>query len=304
MRTILIVLGEGDDGHYIISHLAKRWERMGIRVIMHHGPNDLPPADIAVLHVDKTVVPQIYHDALANYPVVVNRNILDISRERYSQIRLTADSNYAGAVIIKTNANYGGMPEYRPQAKQHSGRVRHFLNHARKQLLNLTPIQHPSKPDWSTRKSLNPRQYPIFRSLKDVPRGVWENPCLIAEKFCPELEGQHFFVRYWSFFGDRSGTGRYGSRNPIVKFSNRTTEDIAVEIPASLIEKRRELKIDYGRFDFVVHDKRAILLDVNKTLGSDATLESYGDFLDNLAQGIKSFFELRPSSFTKNGQPL
>ncbi len=223
MKTILIVRGERDGGRYIITHLAKRWVMMGFRVITCQGTNDLPPADIAVLHVDQTVVPQIYHDVLADYPVVVNRNILDISRERYSQIRLTADSNYAGAVIIKTNANYGGVPEHGTQV-----------------------MKRPLQPTWSTQKSLNPMCYPIFRSLKDVPRGAWENPHLIIEKFYPEIEGQHFFVRYWSFVGDRNDTGRYGSKNPIVKFSNMTTENIAIEIPETLAEKRRELEIDYG----------------------------------------------------------
>jgi hypothetical protein len=291
MRTILIVQGERDGRQeYIISHLAKRWMMMGFRVINHHGPNDLPPADIAVLHVDKTVVPRIYHEALANYPVVVNRNILDISRKRYSHLRLTPDSDYAGAVIIKTNANYGGIPEYSSRVKQHSSRLRHILSSVHTTLLNLHLMKRPFQSTWSTRKTLNPMQYPIFINLKDVPHGAWKNPNLIIEKFCPELEGQHFFVRYWSFFGDRSGTGRYGSRNPIVKFSNMATEDIAVEIPSNLIEKRRELEIDYGRFDFVVHDNQTILLDVNKTLAGGSTLESYGDYLDNLAQGIKSYF--------------
>lgn len=273
MKTILIVNAERQRKKDLITHLAKRWEMMGFRVIMHYGSNNLPPADIAVLHVNRTVVPQIYHDVLADYPIVINRNILDISRERYSKILLTDQSNYKGAVIIKTNANYGGMPEYNQLEEQQ---------------------RLPQDDNWSTKEFLDPRRYPIYRRLQDVPHGAWENPHLIIEKFVPEIERKYFFrkyyfVRYWSFFGDSSSTGRFGSRNPILKFSSRETEDIPVEIPASLVEKRRELEIDYGRFDFVVHNNRAILLDVNKTLGGGPTLKNYGDFLDNLAQGINSF---------------
>lgn len=273
MKTILIVNAERQRKKDLITHLAKRWEMMGFQVIMHYGSNNLPPADIAVLHVNRTVVPQIYHDVLADYPIVINRNILDISRERYSNILLTDQSNYKGAVIIKTNANYGGIPEYNQLEEQ---------------------LRLPQDDNWSTKEVLDPKRYPIYRRLQDVPHGSWENPHLIIEKFVPEIERKYFFrkyyfVRYWSFFGDSSLTGRFGSRNPILKFSSRETEDIPVEIPASLVEKRRELEIDYGRFDFVVHNNRAILLDVNKTLGGGPALKKYGDFLDNLAQGINSF---------------
>ena len=49
------------------------------------------------------------------------------------------------------------------------------------------------------------------------------------------------------------------------------------------------MKIDFGRIDFVVHDGEAFILDVNKTLGSGPTMEDFGEQLDNLAEGIRSF---------------
>jgi hypothetical protein len=30
---------------------------------------------------------------------------------------------------------------------------------------------------------------------------------------------------------------------------------------------RKKLNFDYGKFDYVIHDGRAILLDINKTVG-------------------------------------
>ncbi len=83
--------------------------------------------------------------------------------------------------------------------------------------------------------------------------------------------------------------GRFGSENPIVKFGNRITENAPIKIPEELILKRKELKMDYGRFDFVIYDNRAILLDVNKTMGTRSMAYSHWKPLDELALGIKNF---------------
>lgn len=240
---------------------------MGYEVITRYGPDRLPHADIVILHVDQTVVPRAYQEALADYPVVVNRNIIDVSRGRYSEIRVSRDSGYRGAVIVKTNANYGGLPEH--NANERTNRFSFFR--------------------WRTRKFLNPLRYPVFSSSNEVPPGVWKNPDLIVEKFLPEKEGNEFFVRYWAFFGDRSDAGRFGSSNPIIKFRNRTTEYVPIKIPEELREKRKELHMDFGRFDFVVHDNKVVLFDVNKTLGARAIMTDYADALDELALGIESF---------------
>lgn len=269
MKKILVVQGEGDGQCYIIDHLANRWQAMDFEISISRGVEDLPSADIAILHVDKTIVPHGFYDALADYPVVINHNVLDISRRHYSQIILSQDTDYTGPVIIKTNANYGGVPEYDPKARK-----------------------RPSEYTWIGKKVLDPKKYPIFNSPQEVPLEAWKNPHLIIEQFRPEKEGELFFVRYWSFFGDRSSTGRYGSKDPIAKFSNMVTDDVEVEIPADLIEARQAIGIDFGRFDFVVHDGQTILLDVNKTLGAGSTaIDSYNAYLDNLAQGIYCFVQ-------------
>lgn len=265
MKTILVVFEKNGGRRYYIDHLITRWERMGFKVITHFGSRNLPPADVAILHVDKTVVPEKYSAALSKYPKVINKDITDISRPTYSRARLCRESAYSGPVIIKTVANHGGITDVRLKKLR-------FLNRT-----------------WRYKSYLDPKKYPIFKALGDVPSGAWKNPKLIIERFCPETEGDLYFVRYWSFFGDRSDTGRIGSRQPIVKFANADKVIQGAEIPDSLKAKREEMKIDFGRIDFVVHGRETIILDMNKTLGSGPTMEDFGDQLDNLAEGIKYF---------------
>lgn len=265
MKTIVVVFDRKPSRRYYLGHLIPRWEKMGFKVVPHVGPRDLPAGELAVLHVDKTIVPAAYRDVLSRYEAAVNGRAFDISRPLYSQARLLSDSRYSGPVIIKTAANHGGITDVRFKKLS---------------LLNRW---------WKYKQYIDPKRYPIFDDLSDVPAGAWQNPRLIVERFCPEREGDLYFIRYWSFFGDRSDTGRIGSRQPIVKFANASSVTAGIEIPAAVREARARLKVDFGRIDFVVHGNEAIVLDVNKTLGSGPTMEQFGDQLDNLAEGIKTF---------------
>lgn len=251
---------------YIVHHLALRWNDMGYKVIIHYGTENLPEADIVFLHVDKTVVPKTYTDAVLTYPVVLNRHLTDISRRNYSKITLTQDDKYDGEVIVKTNRNAGGKPEYRDQPK--SSRV---------------------EKSWEDSNYLNPLKYPIFKNIKEVPQNVWTNSNLIVDKFLPEKEGNLFFIRYWTFLGDVSLSGRFGSQNHIVKFGNMETPDEPLPVPEELIQLRKKLRMDYGRFDYVVHAGKVIVLDINKTQGAGKSMDSFKSDLDLLATGIRYY---------------
>jgi len=251
---------------YIVHHLALRWNDMGYKVIIHYGTENLPEADIVLLHVDKTVVPDIYTDAVLTYPVVLNRHVTDISRCNYSRIRLNQDDDYDGEVIVKTNRNAGGKPEYRDQPK--SSRV---------------------EKSWENSDYLNPLKYPIFKNIKEVPQKVWTNRNLIVDKFLPEKEGDLFFIRYWTFLGNINLSGRFGSHNPIVKFGNMETSDEPFPVPEELIQLRKKLRMDYGRFDYVVHAGESFVLDINKTQGAGKSIDSFKSDLDLLATGIRYY---------------
>lgn len=261
-KTILL-LKENYKVQYIVNVLAEEWRASGYRVIHHAGTGNLPPADILFLHVNRTIVPEAYAASASRYPVAINGRALDISRRLYSTVKLGKDDHYDGPVIVKTNENYGGLPEHRY--------VSALLPVA--QLLFRLPQSKARRQitaSWSRLSSLDPLEYPVFSHIREVPLGVWKNKNLIVEKFLPEREGNLFFVRYWMFLGDKNLTGRFGSEHPIVKFHRRATEVIPIEIPEDLIAWRKKLNLDYGRFDYVMHEGRPIILDANKTLAFGA----------------------------------
>ena len=96
---------------YAIDHYALRWKDAGYRVIDHIGLSNIPLADVVIVHMDLTVIPKEYVDLINEFPKVINGEILDISRRRFSQLLLSKTDSYKGPVIVKTNANYGGLPE-------------------------------------------------------------------------------------------------------------------------------------------------------------------------------------------------
>ncbi|MEY4489121.1 MAG: hypothetical protein RIQ79_1629, partial [Verrucomicrobiota bacterium] len=51
------------DTHYLFA-LCPHWEKQGIEVIHRAGCADLPPADLVLLHVDLSVVPERFVRAL------------------------------------------------------------------------------------------------------------------------------------------------------------------------------------------------------------------------------------------------
>jgi hypothetical protein len=274
MKTIMLLKDIFDPGaQHLIDIIAIRWANKGYRVISHYGCENLPEADIVVLHVDQTFVPEKYPEALLKYPVVLNRHVLDISKNRISSNILHQADNYSGPVIIKTNANYGGIPEliYKRSTRKNPG----------------NPAK--AKKSWAEVEVLDPNNYPISRYKNQVPDDVWNNPNLIVEKFLPEMEDGMFFLRYYVFLGDKGWASRFGSRVPIAKFGTMATKDEAIPVPDELKELRQKAGFDYGRFDYVEHNGKPVLLDVNKTLGGAHHVDEYAAQLDLLASGISGY---------------
>jgi hypothetical protein len=67
--------------------------------------------------------------------------------------------------------------------------------------------------------------------------------------------------------GDRKVGTRLTSREPIVK-AGSSIEATSMQAHELVDEWRVEHHIDYGKLDCVINDGKAILLDVNKTIGS------------------------------------
>src|SRR6185437_4188560 len=108
------------------------------------------------------------------------------------------------------------------------------------------------------------------------------------EKFLPEMEDGLYCLRIFHFLGDRTACVRIGSPNPIVKVDNLVRREI-VEPHPEVLEMRRSLGFDYGKFDYVLHDGRFVLLDINKTPGESRVISPRAMArIRNLASGISS----------------
>jgi hypothetical protein len=289
-KKIVILIHENDEGFFtyppLIVLLMKEWQRYGLIVEVVRGIDRFFDADVVIPHIDLSVIPDKYLSFLSNYPVVVNRYVVDISKSTFSSNIIGLDDSYTGPVIIKTNCNYGGLPEKRLLFKGKSSYSLLSRLHVETLLFKLQRFG-----SWKRSDYLDPTSYPIFNSLRDVPREVFDNKKLIVEKFIPERDGEYYCLRRWIFFGDKGVNVMSKSKDKIIKPSNTSSiED--VPIPEDLYSLRQNLEFDYGKFDYVFHDGRVVLLDVNKTLASGGHNPS--EFAlktaQLLAEGIWSFF--------------
>ncbi|MCP3661081.1 MAG: hypothetical protein GY696_01075 [Gammaproteobacteria bacterium] len=251
---------------YALDHYALRWRDAGHQVIDHIGLDNIPPADIVIVHIDLTVIPEEYVQLINQLPKTLNGNIVDSSRRRFSQLTLSKSDDYKGAVIVKTNANFGGIPEHN-LVKRSPGKTVY---------------------SWSDTKVLSPSRYPIFKDINSVNPGVWENDNLIVEPFIRNFENGLYYVRYYIFFGDKEFSGRIGSPNPIVKFGNSVVDE-EIPLPDEVKRWREELKIDFGRLDYLESEGKYYLIDVNKTEGGGNLNYEYSEELDFLASGLEFY---------------
>jgi hypothetical protein len=258
----------------MLEQLALTWQQQGFELEVVRGITREVEADIVISHIDLTLVPEEYTAFLQRYPVVINRNAIDISKTTISQNLLTMRDAYDGPVIVKTSENYGGIPE---QAHQEG------MGHS------LISGQRP----WRKVEYLDPHNYPRFESIKEVPNGVWKNKKLIVEKFLSERDADgNYRLRTWYVLGDKElGKSEY-SENPIVK-AGAFNKEILNHVPEELRAARKRLGIDFGRFDYAVVDGETIIYDINKTaVMYQPTLDLFGDRLAEFANGLN--FYIRP----------
>jgi hypothetical protein len=259
---ILILTHERDrwfeqgDSHYLIHPLVRLWRQQGLRVGTRRGIGFDHPAQLLFPHIDLTVRPPEYEAYLQRYRRVVNRRVLDVSKSAWTKLQVGRDSPYTGPVIVKTTRNHGGFPEARLVAtpfRRFGQRARSLFRRARG--LGIA---------WQSIQWLDTGAYPVFGSLRDVPKGVLENDNLLVQKFVPEREGAWYAVRYSHVLGRREITLRLVSKAPVVKYANAEACE-EVETPPELAPLRRQLGLDYGKIDFVMPEGRFIPVDVNPT---------------------------------------
>jgi hypothetical protein len=270
MATLVVVAhahDRFDQRPFLVRGLFEHWEAAGHRVVVHHGSERLPPADVAWLHVDRSVIPPEYVEAVRVYRRVVNGAVVDIRKRSFSEQLVTPHDGYDGPVIVKTDLNSGGVPE--------------ALNEEASRLLG-----NPAGPD----VRFMTERYPIFPAARQVPEAVWSDRDLVVERFVPEREAGNYCARAWVFLGDRERCNKMVGPHPVVKAAD-AVERVPVPVPEAIRAWRARLGFDYGKFDFVVHEGRPILLDVNRTPTRPTNL---GDAVRagdaDLSRGITAFF--------------
>lgn len=280
-RRIALIFLEQDRGsnctRYMLSSYSKHWEAIGFQIIHVFGTSKFIDADIAILNIDLSVVPDAYIDFAKQYPIALNASMKDIRKSTYSTLRIEPNDEHSGPVIVKTNLNHFGMPERKNRSRMPRLRVTvdRYLKHFRDQKAKLQ------------------QDYSIYKSLDEVPAWTFEDKDLIIEKFIPEKEGNLYCIRTSLFFGDRSNDFLLKSHHPIVKSDNSISVE-EVDSHPDVVKLRRRIRLAFGKLDYVVHDGSAYIFDINKTpgLGSTRTNPAIEKMRRYRAEGILSFLSV------------
>lgn len=279
--AVLFCDGETNPQRYVVHYLAECWRAAGHEVVYLIGTGRFIPADLLLLHVDLSVVPSAYLSFADRYPKVLNRKITDIRKSRVSKLIVRPNDPWSGQVIVKSDLNYGGVPE------SDLGRTwleRRFpaLKLARKKAEGII----------RQRTKFFPKvKYQIYPDLSLVPRSVFRSRHWVVEKFIPEFQNGLYHLRMHQFLGDRYFSTKAASTHEIIKVGN-SSSIIDIEPHPMVTQWQRDFGLDYGKLDYVVHSGEAILLDINKTIGAvagprfEAEVEARRQYL---AAGIDKF---------------
>lgn len=284
-KKIVVIFHERDRRHtqnYSITSLAEEWRESGIETSFVFGTKHFIPADLAILHVNLSVVPDEYIEFAQNYPVVLNGRVKDIRKSAFSTNIVCPEDGYEGKIIVKSNLNYAGGPERRLQNSVVKGLLRHLRRGA-------TDGAVPARLDFNSAED-----YFILESVRQVPGDWFEREDIVIEKFLPERENGNFLTRSLYFLGDSNQCVLWKSPDPIVKRSTATGMEL-VGVHAEIVAMRKKLQFDYGKFDYIVNENDPVLIDINKTIGASPDLKSFESELYPLmrhkwASGIYSFF--------------
>jgi len=277
--VILTHARQGLNEGYFAAALARHWMAAGRRVVVHRGPAPPPPADALLLHLDLTRLPAEYLAQAERYPLVLNRRPTDISKRAISRNLVTRDDAYDGPVMVKTDDNAFGLPERR-LALAEAGLLRRGLAALAARLPGALTGRLPVG------------RYPCFARKARVPGWVWRQPGLVVERFLPQPEGGELLVNQAYCFGRRWVLYRFRAPGPVVKIEQASRIwPLADAVPPEIEARRRELGLDFGKIDYVVHQGRVEVLDVARTpwLGLPPWNERQREAVSRLAAGLDDY---------------
>lgn len=275
---------------YRIWHCAQHWLKWGFDVQIVQRPDARIEADLLIPHIDLSVFPREYRPLLNSASTVLNRNLLDIRKSAFSRNLVSLEDEYDGPVIVKTNCNYGGQPEKHARRRLPiHRRISSTCQQGIRILRQFAATRSLSKLAYVS--ALCPHGYPVYQSKHQVPSVVFGNADLVVERFLPEKEASFYYLRSYAFLGDAELAIRVRSEHPVVKGINSRDPEF-VPVDESIVAARRALGLDHGKMDYVLHNGKAVLLDVNTTptFGRVLTREIREQASARLARGIRQWF--------------
>ena len=290
MRIVIIVHRNDSVGGkgYWLGPISECWRESGVRVSVISDPRVHIEADLAILHVNLTVIPREYLTSVRRYSVTINGSVSDISKRAISSHLVHREDPYGGPVIVKTDRNCKGNSETRLARKGLSSPARGDL--LRNHLDYLKEEYRFARRKWRYGSSKKFFDYPIFDSISGVPDAVWRDSELVVERFLPERYNSRYCVRTWLFLGDQERHAIFYSHEPVIKSRNIIGYERLSEVPEALREIRRELKFDFGKFDYTMVDGKPVLFDANPTpTVGDFPRERYFQIAQPLSNGIGVF---------------
>jgi hypothetical protein len=282
-ERILIVHARDEpfaDGPYAVRLLMEHWARSGIVIeVTDRLDGPAGPGVLVFPHFDLTRTPPAYLEPLDRSARVINRGVTDISKRVISRYLVNSPEEHEGAVIVKSNLNFGGASEARLIACRGGPALR-----------KLEAMQNEP---WFVSGLFGQKGYQIFAKSSFVPPRAWTNPALVIEKFLPEMEGDHYCLRQHIFLGEREINIRSVGTHPLVKSKNVVRRDLldAADVPEGVRALREKLGFEFGKFDYVMHEGEAIVFDVSRTPTYDpgSKAGSAGSLIETLAPGIQPF---------------
>ncbi len=257
-----------ENNSLMMHYLASRWKEEGKKVVYYNGLDRPIEGDILIPQIDLTYTPREYIDAIESFEgVVLNKKINDISKKTISKQLLQANKDYRGEVIVKPNLNYGGLPEIRLKSKP--WRLYYVLK-------KVTGLARP--------------KYLVFSSIKEVPKQYKDSNDYVLEKYLPERRGDLYILRQSTFLGDRVRSIEISSEKPLLKRKESFRRKI-VETPLEVMEYRRTMGFDHGKFDYCFYNGEFVLFDANKTIGGSHAF-AFPDMIDTIAPGIEYYIRL------------
>lgn len=252
----------------ILRHFVARGHQCRICQLGRRLPGDL---DAGLLHLDTTWQPLKLLQAIPHDLPLVNSRVYDISKRRYSELLVDFTDDYDGPVIVKTNTNMGGTPDV-----------------WRRKMRLARAKGAAAVPDIDKDFNCLPNPYRIHADKRAVPPELWRDPAWVVERFVPERDGADYVLRKWVFLGEANLFLVDRSPNPVVKAASSSRVSVDGDVPPELAARRRALGFDYGKFDYVMVDGKAVLLDANLTPGfspdsADGRIDAYAQ---KMADGL------------------